>query len=170
MTSPVCSIEKWNNMKHELLWISVSNLEWDVYWFVIKPFPVINPRNRILKSDHCESHIHGNIIHCTLADWKVYVRRLHPLCAPSGWGLWEMTATELQTCLPFNHPQDKDFLISPSPVWVSADRKWLQAFVHAHNIFPKHNSWSSGPTLDDRQRLLYSQSVDLISCVWYSLS
>lgn len=86
-------------------------------------------------SDQCKSHIHVNIIHYTLNGWKLDVRRLHPLSTPSGWGLWGMPAAELQTCLPVNHPVDKDMLMSPSPVWLSADLKLLEVFVHIHNIF-----------------------------------
>lgn len=122
-----------------MLWWSMSNLErdvlicYDALHFDVSQKPVNAHSKKIAVTT--VNLIHVKIIHYTLGGWKLYARRLHPLSTPSGWGLWGMTATELQTCLPVNQPEDKDFLISPSPLWLSADLKLLEAFVHIHNIF-----------------------------------
>lgn len=116
-----------------MLWWSISNLERDVLicyhalHFDVAQKPVNANSKKIAVTTVNLSFM-----------WKLFITRSaaeNSLFSPSGWGLWGMTATELQTCLPVNQPGDKDFLISPSPVWLSADFKLLEAFVHIHNIF-----------------------------------
>lgn len=75
-------------------------------------------------------------------NYSSHARRLKTLCeeTPSShYTIWPRLVrndcnwtSNMSAC---QSAEDKDFLISPSPVWLSADLKLLKACVHIHNIF-----------------------------------